>query len=231
MTQITSHLADISARVTQALNQANRPASTVRLVAVSKKHAASAIREAVCAGVTDVGENIVAEALEKIEKLRDLDITWHFLGTVQGNKTRQVAENFDWVQSIDRLKIARRLSEQRPAELPPLQVLIQVNQHAEPQKGGIEPAAVAELAAAILELPRLRLRGLMCIPPAGQSVRERQASFTAISRLAEQLRAGGLAIDTLSMGMSDDFETAILAGATCIRIGTALFGARRHAPD
>lgn len=196
------------------------------IVAVSKRHSADAIATVVDIGQRHIGESFVTEALAKQQVLRGKDIVWHFIGHVQANKTRSIAAHFDWVHSVDRLKIARRLDEQRSADLPPLNILIQVNQADEPQKSGVPEAELPSLATQISKLPRLRLRGLMTIPPATSSDDERRAYFARLRAMAERLSEGGLPVDTLSMGMSDDFELAIAEGSTCVRIGTAIFGAR-----
>jgi pyridoxal phosphate enzyme (YggS family) len=215
----------VRSRISQAAAAAGRDPATVTLVAVSKAHTAESVRLAATAGVTDFGENYLQEALGKMDRLADLPLSWHFIGGVQSNKTRAIAERFDWVQSIDRFSIARRLSEQRPFHAPPLNLCIQVELVHEPNKGGTPTAQVAQLAAAIAELPRVRLRGLMCVPPpAGAD--EGRTRFAQLRVLLEQLNAGGHKLDTLSMGMSGDFEAAIAEGATMVRIGTALFGTR-----
>jgi pyridoxal phosphate enzyme (YggS family) len=184
------------------------------------------MREAATAGVTDFGENYVQEALPKLDELGDLPLRWHFIGGIQSNKTRDIAARFDWVHSVDRASIARRLSDQRPYHAAPLNLCIQVALVAESTKGGIESAGVAELAARIAELPRVRLRGLMCVPPAQPDERAERAVFARLRSLLEELNAAGHSLDTLSMGMSGDFEAAIAEGATHVRIGTALFGGR-----
>jgi PLP dependent protein len=184
------------------------------------------VRQAATAGVTDFGENYLQEALPKMELLADLKLSWHFIGGIQSNKTRAIAERFDWVQSVDRLSVARRLSEQRPFHAKPLNVCIQVALVPEPTKGGVAPAALAELATAIAGLPRLTLRGLMCVPPPQPNAAAERAVFARLRAALTDLNAGGLKLDTLSMGMSQDFESAIAEGATLVRIGTALFGAR-----
>jgi pyridoxal phosphate enzyme (YggS family) len=199
----------------------------VKLLAVSKKQPVAKIREAHAAGQRDFGENFVQEGLEKIEALADLDLAWHFIGHVQSNKTRVVAENFDWVHTIDKLKTAKRLSEQRPDSLAPLDVCIQVNVDDETSKHGVAPAEVAELAAACAALPRLRLRGLMCLPAMREGFDEQRVPFATLRRLAEDLRRDGIETDTLSMGMTADYRAAIFEGATIVRIGTAVFGERR----
>jgi pyridoxal phosphate enzyme (YggS family) len=196
------------------------------LVAVSKGKSAELIREAATAGVTDFGENYLKEALPKVDELQELALSWHFIGQIQSNKTKPIAENFAWVHSIDRLSIARRLSEQRPYHAPALNVCIQVQLVAEAGKGGALMADTPALAVAIAALPRLKLRGLMCIPPPLEGEADQRAVFKKLRELLLALNAGGMALDTLSMGMSGDFESAIAEGATLVRIGTALFGAR-----
>jgi pyridoxal phosphate enzyme (YggS family) len=185
------------------------------------------IREAAAAGQRNFGENFVQEGVAKIETLADLDLTWHFIGHLQSNKTRIVAENFDWVHTIDKLKTARRLSEQRPETLPDLNICLQVNVDDEESKSGVLPAAVPELAATSAELPRLRLRGLMCLPAIREDFAAQRRPFATLRKLAEGLRDTGLDMDTLSMGMTADFRAAIFEGATIVRIGTAVFGERR----
>jgi pyridoxal phosphate enzyme (YggS family) len=181
---------------------------------------------AATAGVTDFGENYLQEAVAKMDRLQDLPLHWHFIGAIQANKTRTIAERFAWVHGIDRYGIARRLSEQRPFHAPPLDVCIQVALVAEPGKAGIAEQELAGLAVRVAELPRLRLRGLMCVPPPQRDVGAQRAQFARLRHLRDELNAAGLALDTLSMGMSADFEAAIAEGATQVRIGTALFGAR-----
>lgn len=225
MTEITEHLAEIVERVARATRLA-RSTERVTIVAVSKGQPASAIREAFHAGQRHFGESYAQEAAPKLAELGDLDATWHFIGRLQTNKTRFVAETFDWVHTVDRDKIARRLNEQRPPHEPPLNVLIQVNQANEPQKGGVAPDDVAPLARAIMALPRLALRGLMTVPPADDEAGAVHW-FGELAALRRALAAGGIELDTLSMGMSADFEAAIAAGSNCVRIGTAIFGARR----
>ncbi len=223
MTEITDHLAQIVERVARATESAGRSASSVTIVAISKQQTATAIISAHRAGLTHFGESYVQEALPKMDALASLPMTWHFVGKLQTNKTRQVAERFDWVHTVDRLRIAERLSEQRPAFAAPLNVLIQVNQGGETQKSGAAPADVAELARAIGELPRLVLRGLMTLPPQHGAAAH---WFSELAALRAALSAEGIPLDTLSMGMSADFAEAIAAGATLVRIGTALFGSR-----
>jgi hypothetical protein len=222
VTEITEHLRDIVERVARATRRAQH-AKHVTIVAVSKQKTSAEIAEAFRSGQRDFGESYAQEAAQKIDALRELDITWHFIGALQTNKTRFVAERFQWVHTIDRAKIVVRLNEQRPHFASPLNVLIQVNQAREPQKHGVSEDEVLPLAREIAGLPRVRLRGLMTIPPASG---DPEHWFRELAALSERLRAGGLDLDTLSMGMSADFEQAIAAGSTCVRIGTAIFGAR-----
>jgi pyridoxal phosphate enzyme (YggS family) len=196
------------------------------LVAVTKAKTAETARLAATAGVTDFGENYLKEALAKMDRLADLSLRWHFIGGIQSNKTRAIAERFDWVHSVDRLNVAQRLSEQRPFHAQPLNVCIQVALVPEPTKGGVSPDALPRLASAVAELPRLRLRGLMCLPPPQPTPNDERAAFARLRVALQGLNAGGLKLDTLSMGMSGDFESAIAEGATLVRIGTALFGSR-----
>jgi len=223
VTEITDHLAEITERVARAARHARRSPNSVTIVAVGKQQPSMAIAAAQRAGLRHFGESYVQEALPKIAALAELSITWHFVGRLQANKTRQVSEAFDWVHTVDRLKIAERLSEQRSTFAAPLNVLIQVNQGGEEQKAGARPEQVPELARAIAELPRLKLRGLMTIPPQTGTPAH---WFAELAELRVALERGGIALDSLSMGMSGDFEEAIAAGATHVRIGTAIFGAR-----
>lgn len=206
--------------------EANRDPAEVRLLAVSKKQSLEKIREAYAAGQRDFGENFVQEGVEKIEAMAKDDLTWHFIGHLQSNKTRVVAEYFDWVHTIDKFKTARRLSDQRPDDLPPLNLCLQVNVDDEESKSGVTPEALPELAAACRDLPNIRLRGLMCLPAIRENLDEQRIPFAVLRKLAEKLRTGGVDTDTLSMGMTADFRAAILEGATIVRIGTALFGER-----
>ncbi len=219
-------LTEVRSRINDATRAAGRDPSLVTLVAVTKTRPASTVREAAALGVTDVGENYVQEAVDKMDALSDLRLTWHFIGALQSNKTRVVAERFAWVHGIDRLKVAQRLSEQRPFHAPPLNVCIQVELVPEDTKSGVEPGAVRELALRMAELPRLRLRGLMCIPPPAKDATGNRPLFERLAALKDALNSSGLALDTLSMGMSDDYVTAIGAGATMVRIGSAIFGPR-----
>ena len=226
MTTISEKLQAVRAQIAAACPFGRKP-DEVSLLAVSKTWPASDVREAAATGQRAFGENYVQEGIAKIEALSDLDLEWHFIGPLQSNKTRLVAENFAWAHSLDRLKIAERLSVQRPERLPPLQVCLQVNVSGEISKSGVEPAAAAALAQAIVALPRLRLRGLMCIPEPTEDVAVQRAAFRRLRQLFTQLRDGGLPLDTLSMGMSHDLEAAIAEGATLVRVGTAIFGKRQ----
>lgn len=223
MSTIASNIAKVATRIREAAQAAARDPDEVRLLAVSKTQPAEAIRQASAAGLGDFGENYLQEALDKQAELADLPLTWHFIGPIQSNKTKAIAEHFDWVHSVDRLKIAQRLSAKRPASLPPLNVCLQVNVSGEASKSGCEPQEVASLAKEIAALPRLRLRGLMAIPEPTEDPAEQRAAFARLRQLQEAL---DLRLDTLSMGMSQDLEAAIAEGATWVRIGTALFGAR-----
>ena len=222
----TLHVNHVRSRIRSAAIAAGRDPESVTLVAVTKAKSAESVRQAATAGVTDFGENYLQEALPKQDLLGDLNLTWHFIGGIQSNKTRAIAERFHWVQSVDRLSVARRLSEQRPFHSPPLNVCIQVALVPEATKGGVAPEALAELAAAIEPLPRLRLRGLMCVPPPQADAAAERRVFALLKAALTDLNVRGLKLDTLSMGMSGDFESAIAEGATLVRIGTALFGSR-----
>ena len=223
---LTLHVNHVRSRIRSAAIAAGRDPNSVTLVAVTKAKTAESVRLAATAGVTDFGENYLQEAEAKMDLLADLKLTWHFIGGIQSNKTRAIAERFDWVQSLDRFSVARRLSEQRPFHAPPLNVCIQVALVPEATKGGVAPEALTELATAIAGLPRLTLRGLMCVPPPQPNAAAERAVFAKLRAALTDLNAGGLKLDTLSMGMSGDFESAIAEGATLVRIGTALFGAR-----
>ena len=225
---LPARLAEVRRRIDSACAQSGRPVEGVRLLAVSKTQPADAVRAAVAAGQHAFGENYVQEALDKIAALADLraQIEWHLIGPLQSNKTRPVAEAFDWVHSVDRLKIAQRLAEQRPPGLPPLQLCLQVNVSGEASKSGLAPTELPEVARAVAALPRLRLRGLMSIPAPAQGFEAQRAPHRALRELLAALNAQGLALDTLSMGMSDDLEAAVAEGATMVRVGTAVFGAR-----
>lgn len=236
MASIEENLEAVRGRIARACREAGRDPSEVALLSVSKTFGADAVRIAHAAGARRFGENYVQEALDKIEALADLRpaLEWHLIGPLQSNKTRVVAERFDWVHSVDRLKIAERLSEQRPASLPPLEVCLQVNIDGGPTKSGLRPEAVADVARAVARLPNLRLRGLMAIPEptAGfdASFEARRGPHRALRLLVERLRADGLALDTLSIGMSADLEAAIAEGATLVRVGSAIFGSRPPPP-
>ena len=225
MSTIADNIAQVSSRIRAAALASRRDEHSVQLLAVSKTKPAKALREAYAAGLRDFGENYLQEALGKQLELADLPLIWHFIGPIQSNKTRAIAEHFAWVHSVDRLKIAQRLSEQRPADLPPLNICIQVNVSGEASKSGCTPADQPALANAISELPRLTLRGLMAIPEPTDDRAEQDAAFAAVQSLQASLN---LPLDTLSMGMSHDLESAIAQGATWVRIGTALFGARDY---
>jgi pyridoxal phosphate enzyme (YggS family) len=218
----------VKARIAIAAKQFERDPAGIELLAVSKTFGADAVRAAHAAGQRAFGENYVQEAVDKIALLRGLDLVWHFIGPIQSNKTRQITEHFDWVHSIDRLKIAERLSAARPATLAALQVCIQVNIGDEDSKGGVAPGDALALARDIASLPRLRLRGLMSIPPASTDVAVQRGYFAQMGMLKDKLVANGLALDTLSIGMSADLEAAIAEGATIVRVGTAIFGARQR---
>ncbi|MGF6395293.1 YggS family pyridoxal phosphate-dependent enzyme [Pseudomonas plecoglossicida] len=227
MSTIADNLSALSARIDSAARAVGRDPASIQLLAVSKTKPASAIREIHAAGVRDVGENYLQEALTKQVELVDLPLIWHFIGPIQSNKTKAIAEHFDWVHSVDRLKIAQRLSEQRPAGLPPLNICLQVNVSGEDSKSGCAPADLPALANAVAALPNLRLRGLMAIPEPTDERAEQEAAFASLRQLQQGLNLG---LDTLSMGMSHDLEAAIAQGATWVRIGTALFGARNYGP-
>ena len=222
----TLHVNHVRSRIRNAAIAAGRDPGTVTLVAVTKAQTAESARLAATAGVTDFGENYLKEALAKMDQLAELKLRWHFIGAIQSNKTRAIAERFEWVHSVDRLNVARRLSEQRPFHAPPLNVCIQVALVPEPTKGGVSSDELPALALAVAGLPRLRLRGLMCLPPPQPTPNDERAVFARLRAALQDLNAGGLKLDTLSMGMSADFESAIAEGATLVRIGTALFGSR-----
>jgi PLP dependent protein len=223
---LTAHVNQVRSRIRYAASAAGRDPDSVTLIAVSKGKSAEIVKQAATAGVTDFGENYLKEALSKLDELGALPVRWHYIGQIQSNKTRSIAERFAWVHSLDRVGIARRLSEQRPYHAPPLQICLQVALVREPAKGGVEVEDLAQLAAEVAQLPRLNLRGLMCLPPPQPNPQAERALFARLRGLKDQLNANGLKLDTLSMGMSADFESAIAEGATMVRIGTALFGAR-----
>ena len=214
-------------RISEACRAHSRSVDSVTLLAVSKGQSSAAIDSVASAGLENFGENFLQESLPKIATLTGRELTWHFIGRLQANKTRPVAENFAWVHAVDRLKIAERLSQQRPFHTPPLNVCLQLHVGGEASKGGVEAAEIASLAAAVRELPRLRLRGIMSMPPAEESVTRQREWFRETRQVFDYLNERGLALDTLSMGTSGDFEAAIAEGATMIRIGTAIFGPRK----
>ena len=226
MNNIENNLAVIRARIASAASAAERDENLILLLAVSKRKPASDIRLAYADGQRDFGENYLQEALQKMQELEDLDINWHFIGAIQSNKTRSIAEAFDWAHCIDRLKIAKRLSEQRPAALAPLNVCIQINIDHEISKAGIDLAELPELASAISALPGIRLRGLMAIPAPREDYAQQLQSFARLADALASLQQQGLDCDTLSMGMTQDMEAAIAQGSTLVRIGTAIFGER-----
>ena len=229
MTTIAANLQAVRARIAAACIAAGRPAAAVRLLAVSKTWPAASVGEAIAAGQRAFGENYVQEAVEKMAVVAglhpDSGLEWHFIGPLQGNKTRTVAENFAWVHSVDRIKIAERLSAQRPPDMAPLQICLQVNVSGEASKSGCAPAEVVTLARAVTALPRLRLRGLMAIPEPSDDPAWQREQFAALRRLRDAL---DMELDTLSMGMSHDLEAAIMEGSTLLRIGTAIFGQRTY---
>lgn len=226
---IEQRLQQLRSRIVAAAGAAGRDPAEIRLIAASKTFDAAAVREAHAVGQVDFGENYAQEALDKMGELGDLPLVWHFIGPIQSNKTRAIAERFDWVHSVDRLKIAERLSAQRPQSLPPLDICLEVNISGEASKGGVPAEDLPVLAQAVSHLPRLRLRGLMAIPAPSSDPLEQRAAFAAVRRLYEALRASGYSLDTLSMGMSGDLEAAIAEGATMVRVGTAIFGERVYA--
>jgi pyridoxal phosphate enzyme (YggS family) len=224
----TVHVNHVRSRILSAALAAGRDPAGVTLVAVTKGKTAESIRLAATAGVTNFGENYLQEALPKMQQLADLALTWHFIGGIQSNKTRDIAQRFDWVHGVDRIHVAQRLADQRPFHADPLNVCLQVELVPEPTKNGVDPAELRSLAHAVALLPRLNLRGLMCVPPPQPDVHSARAIFARLRGLLEELNAGGLKLDTLSMGMSGDFESAIAEGATLVRIGTAIFGSRQN---
>lgn len=228
MSAIASNLQAVRARIAKAANDAGRSPEEVELLAVSKTWPADCVIAAARAGQRAFGENYVPEGVDKVLATVDLDLTWHFIGPLQSNKTRLVAEHFAWVHSVDRLKIAERLSAQRPTDLPPLQVCVQVNVSGEASKSGCTPAEALALCQAVAALPQLRLRGLMAIPEPADDAAAQRAPLRRLRELYESIRAAGLPLDTLSMGMTHDLEAAIAEGATIVRVGTAIFGERNH---
>jgi pyridoxal phosphate enzyme (YggS family) len=228
MTTIASNLQAVHDAIASAATGAGRQTVEISLLAVSKTFAPDMIREACRAGQRLFAESYVQEALDKIELLRGLPIEWHFIGPIQSNKTRAIAENFAWVHSVDRLKIAERLSEQRPTHMPPLQTCLQINISGEASKSGVDPDQAGALAHAIAKLPGLKLRGLMAVPAPSDNVAEQRFYFAQLRELRDELNREGLKMDELSMGMSHDFVAAIMEGATIVRIGTAIFGERTY---
>ena len=227
MTQdVATALALVKRQIADAARRADRDPADIALVAVSKTQPLAKLRTAVAAGQQDFGENYLQEALDKIRALAGESLRWHFIGPIQSNKTRDIAAHFDWVHSVDRFKIARRLSEQRPPACAPLNICLQVNISGEPSKAGVAPEQLAELAAQCAELANIRLRGLMAIPAPAQDFEQQRAPFARLRQLHERLNAEGHALDTLSMGMTDDLDAAIAEGASHVRVGTAIFGAR-----
>jgi len=233
---ISENLQLVQHRIANSAQAAGRDPASITLLAVSKTFDVQAVLAAAQAGQRAFGENYVQEAIDKIAATRDmrehnpdLQLEWHFIGPIQSNKTRQIAEHFDWVHSVDRLKIAQRLSEQRPADMPPLQICLQVNVSGEATKSGLEPEALLELARAVVLLPNIRLRGLMAIPEPTEDVQLQRTAFAKLRFMQNDLQAVGIQTDTLSMGMSADMDAAIAEGATIVRIGTAIFGVRDYA--
>jgi PLP dependent protein len=224
--RLAERLEQLRQRIAAAARTAGRTEHSVTLVAVSKGHTAAAIAAAAAAGCRDFGESYVQEAQPKLAALRDHGLVWHFIGRLQANKTRSIAEQFDWVHGVDRLQLATRLAAQRPFHAPPLNVCLQVNILGEPGKAGVAPEDLPALAAAVAPLPRLKLRGLMCMLPEGLDRAAQQAAFARVAAWLDLLRTATPQLDSLSMGMSGDFEAAIAAGATLLRIGTAIFGPR-----
>lgn len=230
MTTIETQLRQVRARIAQACAQAGRTPASVALLAVSKTFGPQAVAQAHAAGQAAFGENYIQEAVEKITALKHLPLQWHCIGPIQSNKTRLVAEHFDWVHTVDRLKIAQRLSEQRPAGLPPLQLCIQVNVDGGPTKSGVAPEEALALARSVAALPHVRLRGVMCIPEPAIDFVAACAVFSGAKAIFDALNAQGLGLDTLSMGMSADMEAAVHEGSTMVRVGSAIFGGRPAKP-
>ena len=231
MSLIPQNLQAITATIVAAAQESGRPPQSVRLLAVSKTFGPEAVLEAVGAGQRAFGENYLQEGLDKIRSLQQAGapaLEWHFIGPIQSNKTRPIAENFAWVHTVEREKIAQRLSEQRPAGMAPLQICLQVNISGEASKSGVAPEELADLAHKVAALPNLTLRGLMAIPEPAVEFAQQRAAFARLRVLYEQLRADGLALDTLSMGMSADMRAAIVEGATIVRVGSAIFGSRNY---
>ncbi|WP_374358641.1 YggS family pyridoxal phosphate-dependent enzyme [Pseudoduganella danionis] len=231
MSLIPQNLQAIATTIVAAAQESGRPAESVQLLAVSKTFGADAVLEAVAAGQRAFGENYLQEGVDKIKAVQEAGaprLEWHFIGPIQSNKTRPIAEHFDWVHTVEREKIAQRLSEQRPAGLAPLQICLQVNISGEASKSGVTPQELSALAHKVAALPNLTLRGLMAIPEPVEDYAQQRAAFAALRALYQQLRAEGLALDTLSMGMSADLRAAIVEGATIVRVGSAIFGSRNY---
>lgn len=226
MSRIASHLADLQLQIVKTCAKRRIFKHNVQLIAVSKRHSAESIREAYTAGQRDFGENQVQEALDKISALSDLDINWHMIGAIQSRKCKDIAQHFDWVHSVDRIKVANKLNQHRAQNQAPLNVLIQVNLFGEQQKAGVNATDCKQLAKDIMQLPKLRLRGLMAIPPKQIEPQAQYQQFEQIEQLFRELQSQYPQMDTLSMGMSGDYEQAILAGSTMVRLGTAIFGNR-----
>ncbi len=229
MANIENNTTSVQRRLQQAARDAGRNPEDILLLAVSKTRTSAQVRVAVDSGLSSVGENYLQEALEKMDQLTDLSISWHFIGPLQSNKTRQVAEHFDWIHTVDRLKIAKRLSDQRPADMAPLNICLQINIDNEPSKSGFMPQQAIEAASSIAGLPNLRLRGLMAIPKPSTELAQQRQPFVRLRALLEQINErldNSQKLDTLSMGMSGDLEPAIYEGATIIRVGTDIFGPR-----
>jgi pyridoxal phosphate enzyme (YggS family) len=226
-TSVSANLAQVRKRIELACQAVGRAPDAVKLLAVSKTMPAQAVREAYAAGQLAFGENYIQEGVDKVAALVDFPLEWHCIGPIQSNKTKLVAENFAWVHSIDRLKIAERLSAQRPAHLPPLQVCLQVNVDGGSNKSGVAPEDLLALAQAVAKLPHLQLRGIMTIPEPAETEAEARAVHQQAKRLFDHLKTAGLTLDTLSMGMTADLEAAVAEGSTCVRVGTAIFGARQ----
>lgn len=227
-TDLPARLAAVNEKINTACLSAQRSAEDVTLLAVSKRHASESIRIAYQHGHKDFGENYLNEALEKQQLLSDCDINWHYIGSIQSNKTRKMAENFDWVHTVDSFKIAKRLSQQRPKHMPPINICLQINIDTEDSKSGLLPdtPTLIDVGKAIDALPHVVLRGLMCIPAPKNNANEEMNTFQRMQQVLHQLNHSGLALDTLSMGMSDDLDSAISCGSTIVRVGTAIFGPR-----
>jgi pyridoxal phosphate enzyme (YggS family) len=228
ITTVASRLQAVKARIARVAQSVDRQPDEITLLVASKTHPAERVREAWLAGQTIFGENYLQEALAKMPALADLQIEWHFIGPIQSNKTKRIAENFSWVHSVDRVKIADRLAKDRSESLPPLQICLQVNVSGEASKSGVAPEELAHLAAHVVRLPRLKFRGLMAVPELTTATALQRSQFHMLWELFDRLKRGGYELDTLSMGMSEDMDIAIAEGATMVRVGTAIFGPRRY---